>query len=56
MRAVPQNGRGLGVDHLDRGSLNVRPAMRSEAAQPSGQKVDGHDHGSRKKLLQAMAE
>jgi hypothetical protein len=38
MRAAPQNGRGLGVDHLDGVSLNMRPAVRSETAQSSGQR------------------
>src|SRR3954463_14541688 len=37
MNAAPQRGRRLSVDHLG-GSLNVRPAVRSEAAQASGQR------------------
>src|SRR4051812_42095598 len=36
-RAAPQNGHELSVDHLE-GSLNVRPAVRGDAAQSSGPK------------------
>src|SRR3954453_3288177 len=38
MNAAPQRGRRLDCRSSGRGSLNVRPAVRSEAAQSSGQR------------------
>jgi hypothetical protein len=50
MALRPRAGAGSSVDHLEEGSLNVRPAVRSDAAQSSGQRSMDEEYTSRRRF------